>query len=182
MSQMLISFRALTGVSRAMTRLVPTWQSFLKQHVFTPDGWTAQMVPASNYGHSKYLGVFHAAELARREKNVTAYSLHPGVVKTPLTKGVPFFIDWEFCALGHSGYQTPCPRSQGQGASGATYLAVAPRDELTISNGLYFDSCSVHESMHSKHLAQHGEKATIEYQSAIYDLALNLTKPAYLLV
>merc|ERR1712157_600613 len=44
---------------------------------------------SSNYGVSKYMQVFHAAELARREKTVKVYSLMPGIVQTGMTAGWP---------------------------------------------------------------------------------------------
>ena len=51
----------------------------------TPFGPSIVGAPASNYGITKYLEVFYAAELARREPNITAVSLHPGVVSTDMT-------------------------------------------------------------------------------------------------
>lgn len=141
----------------------------------TPMGWSARFVPASNYGLAKYLAVFHAAEIARREPLVMTFALHPGVVSTPLTDKVPLPISWEFCTIG-GGLQRPCPRSEAQGATTQTYLAAAPALELADANGLYFDSCQPHSSMHTKYIEQHGEFATIEYQSALYELSLNLTR------
>merc|ERR1712087_419106 len=51
----------------------------------------------SNYGLTKYLQVFHAAELARRQDGVKAYSLHPGLVKSGMTDKFPQATIEQWC-------------------------------------------------------------------------------------
>lgn len=139
----------------------------------SPSGLGLLGVPASNYGMTKYLDVFITAELARREPNITAFSLHPGLVLTDMTSSASGFIVRLWCAL--SG-QKPCPRTPGEGATTQTYLAVAPKEELT--NGKYFDSCKVHKSVRDEYVEKHGENNTLLYQSAIYDMASTLIGPS----
>jgi len=134
---------------------------------------------ANNYGMAKYLDVFATAELARREANITAVVLHPGIVDTPMTGDVPK-ATLEMWCVAEAGLQgqpsRPCPRSAEQGASTQTYLAVAPIDQ--ISKGSYYSSCSVHNSVRDVYSMTHGEKATLNYQSGIYDMADGLVGPS----
>jgi retinol dehydrogenase-12 len=94
------------------------------------------------YAQSKLANVVHAAELSRRlaGTGVTAYSLHPGVVTTELTRHVPagdvliplaapitaiFFKDaWE-------------------GAQTQLLLALAPKEVVAGDSGRYFSDCEV---------------------------------------
>lgn len=130
-------------------------------------------VPPSNYGLSKYLMVFHAAEIALREaaNGVTAFSLHPGVVDTDIVEQIGDITVAEAWCAG----QKPCPRTAEQGASTQTYLATAPLEEISQDNGLYYDSCKASTSVKSLYSLTHTAKATAKYQAAIYDMCAEMT-------
>ncbi len=88
--------------------------------------------PWRAYGRSKLANVLYAAELARRLKgtNVTANSLHPGVIKTNLGR----HLDRD--PNDDSRYDKSIP----QGASTQTYVAVSPI--VTPISGQYFVDCN----------------------------------------
>jgi hypothetical protein len=64
--------------------------------------------------------VWHAAELAARESNVSAYSLHPGLVDTAMTHSLPPATLKAWCA-----HTSPCPLTAAEGAATPTFLAAA---------------------------------------------------------
>jgi NAD(P)-dependent dehydrogenase (short-subunit alcohol dehydrogenase family) len=140
----------------------------------SPTGRSLTGAPASNYGVTKYMEIFATAELARREPNITAFSLHPGVVGTAMLDNVPWIAQKLWCAAGFD-FQNPCPRTTPQGASTQTYIAVATQEELMHANGKFFDSCKVHSSVRDQFAATHGEEKAVAYQSAIYDIVSQLT-------
>merc|ERR1712178_114095 len=111
-------------------------------------------------------------ELARREPNITAFSLHPGVVSTDMTGSVSGLVLHAWCLWDG---QSPCPRNAAEGATTQTYVAVAPKEELSQSNGKFFDSCKVRTSVRDKYAKLHGEDQTLTYQAAIYDLVHEFT-------
>jgi len=135
----------------------------------------------SNYGLSKYLLVFHAAELAKREaaNGVTAFSLHPGVVDTDMVGPVPGFLPQLWCDAEMASLQrrqTPCPRTAEMGAATQTYLAVAPLDEVSKHNGVYFDSCKpATVSAKTEYELKHLPLAVRKYQAGIYDMCVEMT-------
>jgi NAD(P)-dependent dehydrogenase (short-subunit alcohol dehydrogenase family) len=140
----------------------------------TPSGMSVVGTHASNYGMTKYLDVFVTAELAHREQNITAFSLHPGVVTTDLVGGVSKLVQHAWCLKDG---QRPCPRTAPQGATTQTYLAVAPNSVLSADNGKFFDSCKVHSSVRDQYANSHGEAEALKYQAAIYDMASDLISP-----
>merc|ERR1712070_493504 len=141
----------------------------------TPLGPNLAGMTASNYGVTKYLEVFAAAELAKRETNITAFSLHPGVVDTGMIKDLQWIAKEAWCLSERVLFSENCPRTPEEGASTQTYLAVAPKDAL--QNGKFFASCKVHESVRDLHAIQHGEVATLTYQRGIHDMANALIDP-----
>lgn len=147
-----------------------------KEASATPSG----IMPASNYGLAKWLMVFHAAELVRRETRLTAYSLHPGVVATAMTKDLPNWIAKLFCLKDG---QKPCPCSDKQGASTQTYLAAASTKELggASMNGRFFDMCAPSAKMdvRAQYADEHGEEQAVKYQSALYEMAKNMTTASF---
>ncbi len=130
-------------------------------------------VVISNYGLSKYLLVFHAAELAKREaaNGVTAFSLHPGVIDTDMVEQIGDMSIVKKWCMG----QTPCPRTAEMGASTQTYLAAAPLDEVSKDNGLYFDSCKSSRSAKTIYSLTHSKAAVEKYQAGIYDMCVEMT-------
>jgi len=130
-------------------------------------------VPISNYGLSKYLMVFHAAELAKREEanGVTAFSLHPGVIDTDMVEDIG---DPTIAASWCMG-QKPCPRTPEQGASTQTYLAAATLDEISGDNGLFYDSCKSSRSVKTIFSLTHSKAAVEKYQAGIYDMCVEMT-------
>lgn len=145
------------------------------------DGTNPEGVPASNYGLTKFLQVFHAAELAKREHKranasgpgvnaVLAFSLHPGFVLTPMTRSsIPPAVVKEWC----KGSPRPCPMGAAAGAATPTFLAVADRDGIAANNGLFFTWCGPATSVKDTMVKASGASAVETYQSLMYDLALS---------
>lgn len=132
----------------------------------SPMGNSTIGVPASNYGLTKYLQVWHGAELAMREPNVTAFSLHPGVVATPMLDSLPAATLKEWCA-----HTTPCPLTPAEGAATPTYLAAASQEELPQSaDGKFFETCQPAASVIAERVLTKGRAATLQYQSDVFDL------------
>lgn len=102
--------------------------------------WNSIGAPASNYGITKFLAVVHAAQLARQESGVQAYSLRPGFVATPMTSNLPFSTKQAWCAPDPV-QPGVCPISADHGAATQTYLAVAPARQLV--NGEFYSECRV---------------------------------------
>ena len=92
------------------------------------DGWTA-------YGRSKLANGLFAAELARRleDTNVTANSLHPGVIKTNLGRHLERDTDG---AEADGIYD----KTIAQGAATQCYVATSPL--LASVSGQYFADCN----------------------------------------
>lgn len=92
--------------------------------------------PFSAYGDSKLANVLFAQALARRlPPNVLAFSLHPGVIPTPLSRSMGLagvFIR----AVGRVVMKTV-----QQGAATSIYAATAP--ELAESTGAYLADCEI---------------------------------------
>lgn len=92
-------------------------------------GWQA-------YSNTKLMNVLFTSELSRRLEGtrVVANSLHPGVIRTELTRG----MNWLVRALA---MQTMIRMTPERGARTMVYLASAP--EATNFNGKYFhDDCN----------------------------------------
>ncbi|XP_061112033.1 retinol-DH_like_SDR_c domain-containing protein [Conger conger] len=97
-----------------------------------------------SYRQSKLANVLFSRELARRTRGsgVTSYSLHPGVIRTELSRHVE---------LGHPVLKTllwvPAlllMKTPWQGAQTSVYCAVSPR--LEDRSGCYFSDCVVKET------------------------------------
>ncbi|RZC86189.1 hypothetical protein C5167_007375 [Papaver somniferum] len=92
------------------------------------------------YCRSKLANVLHANELARilqeEEANVTANSLHPGIIATNIFRFMNFRgIMWHVLAV----ISMPFRKSIPQGASTICYLALHP--DLKGVTGKYFSDC-----------------------------------------
>eukprot|EP00245_Coleochaete_scutata_P004991 TRINITY_DN18157_c0_g1_i1.p1 TRINITY_DN18157_c0_g1~~TRINITY_DN18157_c0_g1_i1.p1 ORF type:complete len:314 (+),score=50.10 TRINITY_DN18157_c0_g1_i1:394-1335(+) len=97
------------------------------------------------YGQSKLANVLHARELSRRLKaegaNVTANSLHPGVIKTGLTR---YYANWwlvgiYYAMMNYTGRLKTIP----QGAATQVYVATNPA--VAGATGEYFNNCQVED-------------------------------------
>lgn len=92
-----------------------------------------------SYGQSKLANVLFASELARRLQeegsSVTAFSLHPGVIKTNLQRHMGF------SALVFNVLGAPFMKSVAQGAATSVFAATAP--ELEGKGGAYLADCQV---------------------------------------
>lgn len=88
------------------------------------------------YADSKLANVLFTRELARRwaGTGVTAVALHPGVVRTDLTRGLPAVVGWLYKVLGR-----PFVKSPEQGARTSITCATAPGVEAQ-SGGFYASS------------------------------------------
>jgi len=104
-------------------------------------GNNTEGAPISNYGLTKFLQVFHAAELIARSEARLAFSLHPGFVDTPMTRELSPETRKEWCAM-----QTHCPLTSDEGASTVAYLALAPA--ASLRNGAYYQQCR--PAMHAR--------------------------------
>lgn len=127
----------------------------------------------SNYGVTKYMQVFHAAELARREAVVTAYSLMPGLVDSGMT-------DWwakHVCAG-----KTNCPLTAEEGAATSVYVGTASPTALSGTDGNYFVECDTANSVRSEMISSVGEAATLQYQQTFYDLCLKWSNANFAVV
>ncbi len=84
------------------------------------------------YGNSKLFNIYFTKSLAERykDKGITAYSLHPGVVKTSFNSKLTGFIKFFFSLA------TPFMISPEKGAETSVYLATAPK--LEAKSGQYF--------------------------------------------
>ncbi|XP_065810691.1 retinol dehydrogenase 11 [Labrus bergylta] len=91
------------------------------------------------YNNTKLHNVICTNELARRLKgtDVTANSVHPGVVLTEVMRHYPFLIQFIFNLIGFFFFKSP-----EEGAVSSIYCAVA--EETDGITGKYFDSdCSI---------------------------------------
>ncbi|MDX1958335.1 MAG: SDR family oxidoreductase [Leptospiraceae bacterium] len=93
--------------------------------------------PWTFYGQSKFANLLFAKELARRFSGTkkTAFALHPGVIKTNLSRHMGGVVNFLFGTLGALFLKT-IP----QGAATQTYLATAPNVES--KSGYYYADCN----------------------------------------
>ena len=117
-----------------------------------PDDTLDGRVGPTNYGVSKFFQTAHMYELARRESaagsNVQAYSMHPGVVQTAMTKQVGLTNDTCIVAcLADMGRIVDkcqpgvCPILPAQAAATIIFLSVAAKGGLT--SGEYYFECAL---------------------------------------
>jgi NAD(P)-dependent dehydrogenase (short-subunit alcohol dehydrogenase family) len=87
-----------------------------------------------SYQQSKLANILFARALASRynDKQITAYSLHPGVIDTNLTASVPLSSVFKFF------YKKKTPQ---QGAATTVYCALKP--DIEKETGRYFDDSTV---------------------------------------
>ena len=130
------------GTAAAPSRVVVVAST---AHGFAAKEWTAQDLdldfkqvkysPWGAYGNSKLANILFAKALAKRlPETVTAVSLHPGVIRTPLWRnygvgGIGGFLLGRFMA----------DKSIPQGAATTVWAAVAPN----LPRGEYLDDCAV---------------------------------------
>ena len=105
----------------------------------TASGCNAIGTPASNYGVTKFAQEAHAHELNRVEAGVTAVSLHPGFVATPMTSAIANATAVEWCA------PLPfkpgvCPIPVTAGAATQAFLATVDADRLV--GGAFYRDCA----------------------------------------
>ncbi len=88
--------------------------------------------PIKAYGNTKLFNIYFTKSLAERykDKGITAYTLHPGVVKTSFNSKLTGFIKFFFSLV------TPFMISPDKGAETPIYLATAPK--LESKSGQYF--------------------------------------------
>lgn len=93
----------------------------------------SSFVSLQEYAVSKLANVLYTHELARRfaEQQITAVSLHPGVIATDIWRAMPRPIGWLL------GKYLPGP---SQGAETSVFCATT--DDLIEHNGAYFDACA----------------------------------------
>jgi WW domain-containing oxidoreductase len=97
--------------------------------------------PWSAYGQSKLSNILFAKELSRRFAGTgrTANALHPGVIKTNLTRSMPSIAQVALSLAGPLAL-----KSIPQGAATQVYVATHP--ELARVSGEYFADCNVTKS------------------------------------
>eukprot|EP00250_Pteridium_aquilinum_P006961 c16776_g1_i1 orf=385-1401(-) len=97
-------------------------------------------VESMSYAQSKLANILHAKELARRLEeagaNVTANSLHPGIVKTNITRDRGGLLTDVILTVASKFFMKTIP----QGAATICYVATHP--ELAGVSGKYFVDCA----------------------------------------
>lgn len=87
------------------------------------------------YGQSKVANILFASELARRYPQITSVSLHPGVVKTPMVKGLEGFNGWfNSIMLWLAGIKMMEPH---EGAYNQLWCAAGAKKEELTNGGFY---------------------------------------------
>lgn len=88
--------------------------------------------PIKAYGNSKLFNIYFTKSLAERykDKGITSYALHPGVVKTNFNSKLTGFIKFLFSLA------TPFMISPEKGAETSVFLATEPK--LESKSGQYF--------------------------------------------
>ncbi|XP_010882958.1 retinol dehydrogenase 12 isoform X1 [Esox lucius] len=97
----------------------------------------------ASYRQSKLANVLFSRELARRMKGtgVTSYCLHPGVIRTELSRHVESWFPMMRAIL--SAPSMLLMKTPSQGAQTSIYCAVTPG--LESKSGCYFSDCAVKE-------------------------------------
>lgn len=118
-------------------------------HAFAPvnfDDPNYQSRPYSaleSYGQSKTANIWFTTELARRwaDKNVSSFAVHPGVIKTELTRDMAEEA-WEMMKVVETQH-AELFKSIPQGAATSCWAATSP--DLEDKTGLYLEDCHVAE-------------------------------------
>jgi retinol dehydrogenase-12 len=102
--------------------------------------------PWPAYQQSKLANVLFTSELNKRSKdkgdNITAYSLHPGIIHTELTRHVGWQSSWESMS-----------KTIGQGAATSMYCALSPK----AVQGGYHSDCEPCEPHACAKISEDGE-------------------------
>ncbi|KAJ0976936.1 hypothetical protein J5N97_012410 [Dioscorea zingiberensis] len=96
--------------------------------------------PVNAYARSKLANILHSNELSRRLKeggsNVTANSLHPGVILTNISRS----LDLNAVVMSLATLVKPFLKSIPQGAATTCYVALSPK--IKDISGKYFADCN----------------------------------------
>lgn len=113
----------------------------------TPNVTVSKNFPATNYGISKFMQIAHMTELARREEQnsgVRAYSMHPGLVQTAMSKNKFTNASCVAICLASMGRVVDkcepgvCPIFPQEAAATLAFLSVA-KDADLVNGGYYFE-------------------------------------------
>ncbi|XP_076143525.1 retinol dehydrogenase 12-like [Alosa pseudoharengus] len=99
--------------------------------------------PVKSYRQSKLANVLFSRELAKRLEGtgVTVYSLHPGVIRTELTRNLTQSIPlWKLMMCSPLMLFRPLIKSPWEGAQTTIYCAVD--ESLQNTSGLYYSDCA----------------------------------------
>ncbi|KAM1407322.1 hypothetical protein ACFX2F_001925 [Malus domestica] len=122
------------------------------------------------YGQSKLANILHANELARRLKeegaDITANSLHPGVIATNLFRYNSAINSNPFTKWLVNGIGRALLKNVQQGAATTCYLALHP--QVKGVTGEYFADSNLSKT------TQHGQD--VEMGKKLWDFTMNLTK------
>lgn len=116
------------------------------------------------YGDAKFANVLFTKALVGRYKGVTAYALHPGVVRTQFARNIKGFMKFMVGIMDKIMFITP-----EQGAQTSVYLSRAPFSALSAHNGAYF--------VKSKPSARVNKEATIENANWFWEKSLPFVQP-----
>jgi retinol dehydrogenase-12 len=97
------------------------------------------------YVQSKLANILFTRELSKRiPHGITTYSLHPGVVKTDITRNMAdhYGFVYSLVDLILKPVVWLVFKNAKQGAQTSIHLATATDDQLKNSNGKYFSDCS----------------------------------------
>jgi len=106
----------------------------LEKKIYTPEGFN-DFIQA--YNDSKLANILHCRALAVRLKDtgVSVFCLHPGWVRTEVTRNLPFCFKWGLRCFGC------CLKSPSDGAATSVHCAIAVGVES--HSGEYFMDCRV---------------------------------------
>ena len=97
--------------------------------------------PTSNYGLTKFLQIYHSAELAVLSPpppyTLRSFSMEPGFVDTPMTRQLSPATRKRWCS-----FQPHCPLTAEEGAATLAFMVLAPDAALPAADdGAYFAKC-----------------------------------------
>jgi len=108
----------------------------------------ADHLPGQAYGQSKTGNILLSRSLAQRNQGkLLAYSLHPGVISTNLSRD----LDPAAAALIEELLKNPAIKFKTIGQGAATHVVAAFSPEIVTDNGAYLDDCKVNEAGCAEH-------------------------------
>lgn len=92
------------------------------------------------YSQSKLANILYTKELSRRYPQLLAYAVHPGIVRTNVTKHMPWYLQVPNYIFGW--FVSAVQKTPAQGAYSSVWCAAAAPETLPPSGSLIFN-CQV---------------------------------------